>query len=104
MLADKTRQQPRIGIIAAADAVADDKRDASSLVKIGDAIGLRSRGRRRKRRHDDERSHGKAKLVYGMFCRHRYPKIIHIRLTPISSGAPIWSQIQRAQVSRRSSS
>ena len=44
MLAQIARQEPPIGVIAAADAVADDDRDAAALVEVLDAGGVRGKG------------------------------------------------------------
>ena len=44
VLADIAAEQPRIGVIAAADAVADDQRDVAALVEIFDAGGAGQAG------------------------------------------------------------
>ena len=53
MLADVARQQPRIGVVAAADAVADDELDVAAFVEILDAGGAGGRGEREQRGEGD---------------------------------------------------
>ena len=67
MLADIARQEPRIGIVAAADAIADDHGNIAALVEIRDIVGGRRAGKR------DERGEDAGRFPQDACSTHSFP-------------------------------